>query len=323
MKIRAPVRAAYTDQKPIYLGLQSRVDDIFSKPCHDRRWHYESRVKEEASFALKIETGRVKALDDLEDFFGCTIVVRNSTEIRDAVRFVNEHCETRYQRPQSRRITTSRASAFDFDDLRLYVRLKPSPGTPPKPEDGKVFEVQVKTFLFHAWAIATHDLMYKSDEVSWGRERIAFQVRAMLEHAETTIQQAAQLASAANLEREDRATEELRKIIDIIKATWPPDQLPKDLRRLSQNIRELLSMLGITRDRWRAIIDAERAARSLPLDENPYQVTVRLAFEHEPAAVQAFINRPDEKRRMVVYDTFTRPNWFDPATARNVLRIAG
>lgn len=323
MKVRAPVRQAYAEQQPIYAALQSRVDDIFSKPCHDRRWHYESRVKEETSYALKIETGRVAALDNLEDFFGCTVVVRNSSEIQDAVRFVNDHCSIEYRRPKSRRITPNRASTFEFDDLRLYVKLKPSTATPPRPEDGKLFEVQVKTFLFHAWAIATHDLMYKSDEVSWGRERIAFQVRAMLEHAETTIQQAAALAAAANLEREDKATEDLRKIIQVVKAIWPADQLPMDLRRLSQNIRELLSMLGIARTRWKALLEAERARGPLPLDENPYQVSVRLAFEHEPAAVQALIANTDEKRRIVVYDTFARPAWFDPASARNVLWIAG
>lgn len=321
MKIRAPVRRAYLDQEPLYKALKGRVDDIFANPCRERRWHYESRVKEETSFALKIETGRVGSLDSLEDFFASTIVVRNSSEIREAVRFINDHCNIASRRPPSQRVTPNRASTFEFDDLRLYVRLKPNPAVPARAEDGKLFEVQIKTFLFHAWSIATHDLMYKSDEVSWGRERIAFQVRAMLEHAETTIQQAAALAKSANLEREDRATEDLRKIIQVIKATWPADQLPNDLRRLSQNIRDLLSMLGIARNRWKNLVEAERARGPLPIDENPYQVSVRLAFEHEPNAVQAFLTATEEKRRLVVYDTFERPAWFDPATANNVLWI--
>lgn len=193
MKIRSPIRVAYAEQRPAYDALKALVDDLFQKPCRDRRWHYESRVKEELSYALKIETGRVSALDAVEDFFACTIVVRNSSEIGQAVMLVRQQFDVQSRRPPSRDATPHRPASFEFDDLRLYVKAKSNPALPPRPGAKRLFEVQIKTFLFHAWAIATHDLMYKANNVNWGRERIAFQVRAMLEHAETTIEQAGQL----------------------------------------------------------------------------------------------------------------------------------
>lgn len=278
MKIRAPLREAYSEQKPLYNALKSRMDAIFQQPCRDRRWHFELRVKDELSFALKIETGRVDALDKLEDFFACTIVVRNNAEIETAIKYVKEHCHIGYRRPPSPNKTSHRPATFEFDDLRLYVTANKNPSVPPRAEDDRIFEIQVKTFLFHAWAIATHDLMYKANEVNWGKERIAFQVRAMLEHAETTIEQAAQLALGATLDREDRETEDLRETIGIIETTWPRDQLPLDLRRLSQNIRDLLRLVRISRDRWKVLLEAERAKGPLPIDENPYQLSVRLLF---------------------------------------------
>jgi ppGpp synthetase/RelA/SpoT-type nucleotidyltranferase len=321
MKIRSPLRAAYAEQRPIYDALKTFADDVFQKPCRDRRWHYESRVKEELSYALKIETGRVVALDAVEDFFASTIVVRNSSEIGQAVKLVRERFQIKNRRPPSRNTTPHRPASFEFDDLRLYVKLKDNPARPPRPEADRVFEVQIKTFLFHAWAIATHDLMYKANDANWGRERIAFQVRAMLEHAETTIEQAGQLAKAASLEREDRATQELRDIIEVIKHAWPADQLPLDLRRLSQNIRDLLRLLNVELVRWKTLVCDELASAPPPLDENPYQFSVRLFFQHEEQALRAFFDKGDARRKIVVYDTFDRPDWFDPTSTPAVLWI--
>lgn len=302
MKIKAPIRQAYQDQRPLYEALKQRIDDLFQGACRDRRWHYESRVKDELSYALKIETGRVPALDNVEDFFGCTIVVRNSSEIGTAVKFVKQSCSISYRRPPSPSRTNHRPATFEFDDLRLYVTLNANPGAPPNPATSLTFEVQIKTFLFHAWAIATHDLMYKANDVNWGRERIAFQVRAMLEQAETSIEQAQQLAAAASLGKEDRETQELRTIIDTITGLWPRDQLPADLRRLSQNIRDLLSALKLAQQRWKTLVEGEKAGPGLPLDENPYQTSVRLLFQHEQGAVQAHAQNPDARKKIVVYD---------------------
>lgn len=311
MKVRAPIRAAYLEQRPVYEALKLRTDDLFLEPCREKRWHFESRVKDELSYALKIETGRVIALDRVEDFFGCTIVVRNSSEIGEAVRFVKSHCAIERRRPRSEKTTFYRPAEFEFDDLRLYVKLTTNPSLPPRAEDDRLFEVQIKTFLFHAWAIATHDLMYKANDVNWGRERIAFQVRAMLEHAETTIGHAEELARSSSLKREDRATQELRKIIETVRGSWPDDQLPQDLRRLSQNIRDLLRSLKLEIERWREIVAHELSSGGPPLDENPYQWSVRQLFKHEAEALQSYLSTPGARHRVVVYDTLEYPDWFD------------
>ena len=55
MKIKAPLRESYAEQRPLYGELKGLVDDIFQTPCRERRWHYESRVKEDVSFALPTE----------------------------------------------------------------------------------------------------------------------------------------------------------------------------------------------------------------------------------------------------------------------------
>ena len=322
MKVRLELREAYAAQKPGYDELRALVDDLLAPRCRANRWHYESRVKEEESYALKIETGRVPKLNELEDFLGCSIVVRNSSEIAAAVAQVETAFDIQRRRPPDATSTAHRPSSFEFDDLRLYVKLKVDPAVNRTPTNYALFEIQVKTFLFHAWSIATHDLIYKADDVNWGRERIAFQVRAMLEHAEITIQQAAQLSDIEALNRKDRLTEELLAIIVELKSRWPVEQLPSDIRRLAQNIHELLRMVRVAHARWGELLDIEATKGPLPLDENPYQVTGRLLFEHESDKVKAYIEDPQGRAKMVVYETVPVPAWFDAAATRNLIRLS-
>lgn len=321
MKTAPALRAAYARQRPAYDALRGIVDDLFRRNCADRRWHYESRVKEELSFVLKVETGRVAALDHVEDFFGASIVVRNGAEIADAITLVEAVADIEYRRPPDPTITPHRPASFEFDDLRLYAKLKPQPGMAPGPETGLVFEVQIKTFLFHAWAMATHDLIYKADDVSWGRERLAAQVRAMLEQAEITIQGAESLSSLGSLARENEETTVLRRVIVLVRATWESDQLPRDVRRLASNILAALKATDVSVDRWGELLSQETARGPLPLSENPYQVTIRLLMQHERRALERFAGKTKKVPKIVIYRSAETPQWISALHQRNFLTI--
>lgn len=98
MKVQASIRALYDQQRPVAEALRKQVDGTLgsSKP---RRWHFESRIKELKSFAIKIETGRIKSPEALEDFLACTIVVPNSASIDEAMRWIETLFEIKYRRP--------------------------------------------------------------------------------------------------------------------------------------------------------------------------------------------------------------------------------
>src|SRR5215510_4807699 len=188
MKIPNAVRQMYNELIDIYKRLQTYVDEILEPGAKERRWYYESRIKSELSVALKLETGRVTNPRSIEDFFACTLVVRNTKEIEEAEELIEKTFSIQYRRPRENHRTHKESFSFPFDDLRMYVRLKEDVRLPPTDLEKIIFEIQTKTFLQHAWSIATHDLFYKTDEVSWSKERIAYQIKAMLEHAELSIQ---------------------------------------------------------------------------------------------------------------------------------------
>lgn len=104
----------------------------------------------------------------------------------------------------------------------------------------------MKTFLQHAWAIATHDLTYKTDEVSWAKLRVAHQIKAMLEHAELSIEQFQQIAQSNLIAKSHSEYDELNSVISFLSDQWPSSALPRDLQRLAEAVRNAGKILNVT-----------------------------------------------------------------------------
>lgn len=301
MKVPPSIRAHYENQLEQYQALQNRVGELIGslKPTH---WHYEGRVKELESYALKIESGRVPNPRALEDFFACTVVVRNAAEISGAEQLVEQHFSIRERRPPDQFQTRKRAHEFSFDDLRLYVNLKTLPHLPLTGLEDLKFEIQIKTFLQHAWSIATHDLIYKSADVQWAKSRIAFQIKAMLEHAELAIEKAEDLSTADLVARTDPSTSEIRYLIEVISERWPTERMPVDVKRLAENINSALRCLKIKKDQLATILDVETAAGrgTRLLDLSPYGAVLQSIFYQNWTALEEFVRRADERSRLTI-----------------------
>lgn len=265
MKIPQSVRLLYDDLLPRYNALKARVDALFA--AHkEPRWHYESRLKAPESYALKLETGRVHDPNAPEDLFACTLVVENHSRIAAAETLVTSWCPLHQRRPRDPAVTHLEPYSFDFDDLRLYVEWADDLAAKPTGLNGIVFEVQVKTFLQHAWGIATHDFVYKSAQVDWPSSRIAYQVKAMLENAELSIGEARKLTTSAFLNRNTRDNMHLTEVIEAIKTRWASSLLPVDMLRLAQNIVDLLRSLRIeATDLWTALDEATASGEGAQL----------------------------------------------------------
>ncbi|MFO1078008.1 MAG: hypothetical protein U1E73_09840 [Planctomycetota bacterium] len=259
-------------------------------------------MKQAESFALKLETGRVSDPNALEDFFGCMIVVRNRIEVGGAEELARREFEFVSRRPKDPNLTFKNPEAFPFDDLRLYLRWKDDPSLPPSGLSGITFELQVKTFLMHAWAIATHDLVYKTDDVRWGKERIAFQIRAMLEHAEVSIAEAERLAASDSLGLETETTGQTKDAIKLLKEFWDPSALPSDVRRLATTVLEACRALRISLDDLKAVLEKEAAQGrgAKTLDLSPFASIVQSLLNQEPAKMRKACERDKSRFRFLI-----------------------
>ena len=270
MKIVKRLRDLYQNCYQRYALLRDEVKDVLRPLADERDWFYLSRLKQLESFALKMETGRVPDPSNLADFFACTLVVPTMVQIEQAEQLVRGHFEFKSKRPPHSDKTWKSSSDFMFDDLRLYVaRRSPASGQHPQ-LDGLVFEVQIKTILQHAWSVATHDLIYKTDRVSWPRERIAYQVKAMLEHAEVAIAEANSLANAPAVAKHTDRTMALLTLIEHIKQTWSDDRLPSDIKRLAESIYSVFRVADLEVNQFQEVIETEKTrVGTLPNDLSP------------------------------------------------------
>ena len=300
MKIQTSIRAMYTEQLDSCTLLKKKVDRIIKRliPSY---WHYESRLKTDESFALKIESGRYKRPQKLEDFFGCLIVVRNAADLPVAERFVRKNFKIVNRKPPDRRIRKKNPEDFSYDGLRMYIRLKRDGAIKPNPLERITFELQIKTYLMHAWDISTHDIVYKTSAPNWGTSRVAFQIRAMLEHADLSIMEAQKLAQNPAMDITTEDFESLEKIIQFLKHHWKDADLPSDLRRLSMNVSALLDLFGIDLVRLENIIKNEtKEERGTKIKNlSPYSVILKSILNQNPKLFDVALSESGDTKLLI------------------------
>ncbi|SUX99166.1 hypothetical protein [Citrobacter youngae] len=256
MKIPLSIKDLYASKYTTYVALQESVDK-WVESVKDIKWHYESRVKELESFALKFETGRFDSASIFDDMFGGMIVVSTHSEIVKVEEILREKFILVTKKPNSKSFATYSPEHFVFDDLRLYLKFDKNNFLSPKVEvlDGLTFEIQIKTFLQHAWALSTHDLVYKSENISWSKHRVAYQVKAMLENIELSISSAEALSCNDMINKEDKRFKKLGRIVALIESKWDEESLPVDKKRLAENIYECIDKLKISLSDLKILID--------------------------------------------------------------------
>lgn len=243
MKVPLSIRSTFEQHEKECRGLQPHVDRQI-EAIREPSWHYVGRIKTLESFAQKLETGRFTKEQALEDVFACTLVVERADRISEAERRLSGRFDIRVRKPDHPGKTFHRPMCFDFDYVRLYACLRKDERLPATGYEDVVFEIQIKTFLQHAWTIATHDLIYKTDSVDWEASRVAYQVKAMLEHAEASITAVKAIAESNKPARSDDETVQLKSIIDWLRATWI-NGLPHDIVRLAECVRSFMFVIDI------------------------------------------------------------------------------
>ncbi|TAE84869.1 MAG: hypothetical protein EAZ83_04645 [Oscillatoriales cyanobacterium] len=172
----------YEQYLPLVEEVAKRVKETLLNFCDKKGYALTSRVKNIESLAEKIETGRFKKWSELDDLFGCTVIIPNLSQEQDIIKF----CQDTFQVTKILKRGQNKKSpdTFKFDSTRIYARLKSVEDTNIDNLSSifnVIFEIQIKSAFEHAWAVSTHDLVYKSSEIDWKKLRLAAQIKAIVE----------------------------------------------------------------------------------------------------------------------------------------------
>ncbi len=321
MKVVSSISTLYHDQRPIIEKLATTFDTIVGS-IKSKRWYYDSRIKSLESYALKLETGRFVEPEKLEDFFACMLVVENTAQIKVAINKLKPHVTIQNRRPSNDKITHKSSDSFVFDDLRLYVTLKPTAARLAGPINAILFEIQIKTFLQHAWAIATHDLIYKSSEINWGKQRVAFQVKAMLENAEVSIEKALNIKRVVGIPLTNEKVTSQNRIKKFLVSYWTDEALPKDLIRLIDNIINLLKMLDLSLEVLEESLleEIKQGRGNLTLNLSPYLILLQTLINQQSLKVNNYIKK-DNKKKILIPKEIDTSKIIDNIYGKNVISI--
>lgn len=243
MKISKAISNRYYEHKEYATNIQASVEQSLKDMCDREGWFFVSRIKEEESYAQKLECSYVGL--NVDDLYACSIVVINKSMVERAVDELKRmQCiEFRYQKPKDLHKTNAQPDVFRFDAVRLYFSTKPS-SRGKQPVNDEVFEVQVKTFLEYVWGIVSHDLDYKSQKYSWSVGKVCSQIKAILDSAELALSEAELLSNSKVVNIINDSYVEKQKYIDLFKS-WKEIDLPKDLKRLTDNVQPLVSIFNL------------------------------------------------------------------------------
>lgn len=246
MKVEHSIRAKHRELWEKYSFLMAEVGELLDESCKGNDWFFEHRLKSQESYASKLSTGRYNGAE-IDDFYACTIVVPNLRYVSDAVELVSACYDLFDKKPGE--TVKSRPTDFSFNSIRMLCRLKK--GVTENYLDSCVFEVQVKTLLEHACSKATHDFSYKGGTVSWSRERLAAQIKAVLDNADLSILEMESLSCSSFLDQKNESYEKMKSIVLFIRNEWgeaSDDIIPYDLKRLAEVTSNMLSASNLDID---------------------------------------------------------------------------
>ncbi|MDD1418844.1 hypothetical protein MEO40_06775 [Dolichospermum sp. ST_sed1] len=238
----------YNEYLPFVKVVAERVKSTLINLCENKGYAFSSRIKSIESLAEKIETGRFKSWSDLDDLFACTIIIPTLSHEEEVIKFCQDVFEIK---PKPRIIKRGQhkksPDTFKFDSTRIYTQLKKEDSIDLNNElniYNITFEIQVKSSFEHAWAVSTHDLVYKSPEIDWKRLRLAAQIKANVEQLDTLILAFEQTSAIIQendypeIKIKNKLAREIKNLFEIGKL--PNELKPKDMNRFCDNLYRLV-----------------------------------------------------------------------------------
>lgn len=235
------IQTAYNAEINLYKYLLNIIDQTLLSYSKKKNFAYASRIKTIESISEKIETGRFKSWEEIDDKIACTIIIPNQRYTNDVINYLSKvFIKENIRKPTE---TFKDPTVFRFGNVIFIGKLRPI-NEESLPIYDIPFEVQIKSAFEHAWSVATHDLTYKSSEIEWKLLRLAATLKSNVEQLDMII-----LGAKDNSKNiPEHQWPEITVKIELLKfyqelfskGIIPDELLPKDFTRIIDSIYKLI-----------------------------------------------------------------------------------
>ena len=122
----------------------------------------------------------------------------------------------------------------------------------------------------------------------WAKQRVAYQIKAMLEHAEISIDEIENIKESVMLTKSNKKIKQLNRVKTFLTHNWENEALPNDLVRLSDSICYLLKQLQTDISTLQTFLDKEsecgRGTKTLNL--SPYLIILQTIINQNPQKIK-------------------------------------
>lgn len=260
--------------------LKSNVDQTLGNMADSFHITYiKARVKPKESLMAKIEKeGYRNPIDDIEDLVACRLIVKSNTDIEGIIEKIKQVFNI-----ERWNFRSYRPSEFIYDDIQLILTFKDSPFISNKEILGKKFELQIRTGLQDALAEALREETYKTDVITWQKERTASELRANLELVDLVLSDFLKIVSIQE-EKDYKPYQQRNEIVELLKDVWSPEKLPEDLRRASIIIEEYLKLAGASVEELSSLLSLNKHSHTVnAVSITPCQIILIVLFLEKAA----------------------------------------
>jgi ppGpp synthetase/RelA/SpoT-type nucleotidyltranferase len=221
--------------------LKVNVDQTLSNLANSLDILYvDARIKPKESLMAKIEKeGCMNPANEIGDLVACRLITRSSSSINVILEKIEEIFNI-----EEKNIRNYRPNEFIYDDIQLVLNFKDNPLISNKEILGKKFELQIRTGLQDALAEVIRNETYKTDVLTWQKERTAGELRANLELVDAILSDFVKVSTIQE-EKDYKPYQRRNEIITLLKSVWSKEKLPEDLRRASIIIEEYLRLAEV------------------------------------------------------------------------------
>jgi ppGpp synthetase/RelA/SpoT-type nucleotidyltranferase len=246
---------AYLQERPVYVKYADVLQRVLKQSCAVAcpAALVQSRAKTVSSFAEKCARKYPKykdAVHQFTDLCGARVVVQTTAQVRAVCEFVESNFRIVDKEDKSRSLSKDR---FGYRGTHYVVELRSDRGEALAIRDderqeigGARAELQVRTWLQHAWADALHDRIYKSDlQLSPETRRTEALLAALMEEGDRTFDAMTRelddmIANYAAVAKRD----EVEREIDIQTLILENEPEPRNRPAVALSLARLLAACG-------------------------------------------------------------------------------